>query len=247
MKKQTVSHAKSVFGSLFLVSVGLTSTLATETVAPEIPEQVLQHVESLLQTTPLIDGHNDLPWLIREESGGDVAAFRLNDANDFDTDIPRMRKGHLGAQFWSVWIPGETDPGDAAKIQLEQITTLSKESSANKRIEQLNRELHQRCENLQEEIATQKKRLKGLQKDLAQEREEIKTLKQFDPAKMKKNLDAGKKKLAERTAANDLLQKSLNKSKTEQAELQNQVKELEAKLAQLETPEEAEQVEEAAA
>jgi len=133
------------------------------------------------------------------------------------------------------------------KIQLEQITTLSKESSANKRIEQLNRELHQRCENLQEEIATQKKRLKGLQKDLAQEREEIKTLKQFDPAKMKKNLDAGKKKLAERTAANDLLQKSLNKSKTEQAELQNQVKELEAKLAQLETPEEAEQVEEAAA
>ena len=123
MKKQTVSRTKSVLGSFFLVSVGLNSTLATETDAPEIQEQALRHVESLLRTTPLIDGHNDLPWLIREESGGNVAAFGLHEANDFDTDIPRMRKGHIAAQFWSVWIPGETDPGDAAKIQLEQINT----------------------------------------------------------------------------------------------------------------------------
>ncbi len=129
--------------------------------------------------------------------------------------------------------------------QLQQITILSTESSKNKRIEQLNRELHQRCENLQEEIATQKKRLKGLQKDLAEERAEIKSLKQFDPAKMKKSLDASKKKLAEKTEANDLLQKSVNKSKTEKAELQQKVKELEAKLALTENAEEVE--EEAAA
>jgi septal ring factor EnvC (AmiA/AmiB activator) len=131
--------------------------------------------------------------------------------------------------------------------QLLQITTLSTESSKNKRIEQLNRELHQRCENLQEEITTQKKRLKGLQKDLAEERAEIKSLKQFDPAKMKKSLDAGKKKLAEKTEANDLLQKSVNKSKTEKAELQQKVKELEAKLALTENAEEVEEVEEEAA
>jgi len=129
--------------------------------------------------------------------------------------------------------------------QLQQITTLSTESSKNKRIEQLNRELHQRCENLQEEIATQKKRLKGLQKDLAEERAEIKSLKQFDPAKMKKSLDASKKKLAEKTEANDLLQKSVNKSKSEKAELQQKVTELEAKLALTENAEEVE--EEAAA
>ena len=129
--------------------------------------------------------------------------------------------------------------------QLQQITTLSTESSKNKRVEQLNRELHQRCENLQEEIATQKKRLKGLQKDLAEERAEIKSLKQFDPAKMKKSLDASKKKLAEKTEANDLLQKSVNKSKSEKAELQQKVTELEAKLALTENAEEVE--EEAAA
>ena len=129
--------------------------------------------------------------------------------------------------------------------QLEQIKTLSTEVSSNKRVEQLNRELHQRCENLQEDVAGQKKRIKGLQKDLAEERTEIKTLKQFDPAKMKKSLDASKKKLAEKTEANDLLQKSGNKSKAEKSELQRQVKELEEKLSQFESTEDAEETEEA--
>ena len=126
--------------------------------------------------------------------------------------------------------------------QLEQIKTLSPEAAANKKIEQFNRELHQRCENLQNEIANQKKRLKGLQKDLAEERTEVTSLKQFDPVKMKKNLDASKKKLAEKTVANDLLQKSLNKTRNEKIELQIKVKELEDKLAQFEETEE-EQVE----
>jgi hypothetical protein len=121
--------------------------------------------------------------------------------------------------------------------QLEQIQALSTDASANKKIEQRNRELHQRCENLQDDITTQKKRLKTLQKDLSEEREEIKTLKQFDPLRMKKNLDANKRKLAEKTAANSVLQKSLNQTKSEKAELERQVKELEAKLELLEEPE----------
>ena len=126
--------------------------------------------------------------------------------------------------------------------QLEQIKTLSVEATTNKRMGQLNRELNHRCDNLQEEIATQKKRLKGLQKDLAEARAELKTLKQFDPAKMKKNLDASKRKLAEKTAATDLLQKSVNKSRSEKAELERKVKELEAKLVELEGSEEVEDV-----
>lgn len=87
----------------------------------EISEAALQHAEEILRTTPLIDGHNDLPWLIREENGGDVAAFRLDLENEFDTDIPRMREGMVGAQFWSVWIAGETAAEDTRRIQLEQI------------------------------------------------------------------------------------------------------------------------------
>ncbi|MFK7976276.1 MAG: hypothetical protein AB8C02_09070 [Halioglobus sp.] len=133
----------------------------------------------------------------------------------------------------------------AIEKQLEQISELSTAATANKRVEQLNRELNQRCDNLQEELSAQKKRTKTLQKDLAQERAEVAELKKFDPPKMKKNLDANKKKLAEKTSANELLQKSLNKAKAEQAELQRKVKELEAKLEELE-PTEDEAVEDAA-
>ncbi|MDH5241164.1 MAG: dipeptidase, partial [Gammaproteobacteria bacterium] len=54
----------------------------------QISDEALQHAKKLLQETPLVDGHNDLPWLIREETGGDVAGFHLERRNDFDTDIP---------------------------------------------------------------------------------------------------------------------------------------------------------------
>lgn len=122
--------------------------------------------------------------------------------------------------------------------QLEQITTLSKDASAAKRVEQLHRELTSRAEKMQKEITEQKKRMKSLQKDLSTEREELKALKQFDPAKMKKNLDAAKKKAAEKQTANDLMQKTLGKTKTEKGELEQTVKELEVKLAAFEEAEE---------
>jgi chromosome segregation ATPase len=117
--------------------------------------------------------------------------------------------------------------------QLETITDLSQKATANQRVEQLNRELTNRSEKLQDEVSELKKRVKSLQRDLAEAREENKTLKQFDPPRMKKNLDASKKKLADKTKAAELLQKSLNSSKSENAELQQKVDELEAKLAEL--------------
>ena len=125
--------------------------------------------------------------------------------------------------------------------QLEEISRLSTEATANKRIEQLNRELNNTNEKLQTEVAAQKARIKALQKDLAEERSQVKALKQFDAPAMKKNLDATKKKLAERATANDLLQKSVNKYRNENTEMKGKVSELEAKLAELEPVEEAEE------
>jgi septal ring factor EnvC (AmiA/AmiB activator) len=118
--------------------------------------------------------------------------------------------------------------------QLETIADLSKKATSTQKLEQQNRELFNRSENMKEEVAAQKKRLKSLQNDLAKEREELKSLKQFDPAKMKKNLDASKRKLAEKTSANESLQKSLNKSRSENTKLQRKVQELEDRLATLE-------------
>ena len=122
--------------------------------------------------------------------------------------------------------------------QLETITELSGKGAASAHLEQQHRELTNRSEKLQEEVTTLKKRVKALQRDLAAEREQVSKLTQYDPARMKKNLDANKKKLAEKTRANDNLQKSLNKTKSENNELQRKVKELESKLAELEPTEE---------
>jgi chromosome segregation ATPase len=97
-------------------------------------------------------------------------------------------------------------------------------------VEHQNRELTNRSENQQEQIATLKQRVKALQKDLASEREQLKELTQYDPRRMKKNLDANKKKLAEKTRANELLQKSLKEIKGERLEAERKVQELEQEL-----------------
>jgi membrane dipeptidase len=91
-----------------------------------------QHrVEQVLVRTPLIDGHNDLPWEIRERFKSDLATIDLaSDTHHLPvdegqaalmTDIPRLRAGHVGAQFWSVWIPVETPGFQAVQVTLEQM------------------------------------------------------------------------------------------------------------------------------
>jgi membrane dipeptidase len=87
------------------------------------PEAALAHAKELLSTTPLIDGHNDLPWAIREDKNHprDVDAYDLRKHTPHQTDLARMREGKLGGQFWSVYIPGEVKDSGYARIQLEQI------------------------------------------------------------------------------------------------------------------------------
>ncbi len=77
----------------------------------------------VLSTTPLFDGHNDLPWAIRqyEAAPHDVAAYDLRSRTPGHTDIPRLREGMVGAQFWSVYVPSNAVAEGAAKVQLEQI------------------------------------------------------------------------------------------------------------------------------
>jgi len=75
----------------------------------------------VLQSAPIIDGHNDLPWVIREKFGGDVENYDISVAAQFDTDIPRLREGMVGAQFWSVYVPSSMSPVEAMTVQLEQI------------------------------------------------------------------------------------------------------------------------------
>jgi membrane dipeptidase len=87
-------------------------------------DDALARAKAVLDQSILFDGHNDLPWTIRqyEAAPGDVDAYdiRTKAPGDGQTDIPRLRQGGVGAIWWSVYTPGEAG-GDFAKTQLEQI------------------------------------------------------------------------------------------------------------------------------
>jgi membrane dipeptidase len=71
----------------------------------------------------LVDGHNDLPWVLRKYSDSGFDKLDVSKSQPtIDTDIPRLRKGGVGAQFWSAYAPTDTIArGESAKVTLEQI------------------------------------------------------------------------------------------------------------------------------
>ena len=71
---------------------------------------------------PIVDGHNDLPWEMRVLHGGDLKRRDLaREGLDLHTDIPRLRRGGVGAQFWSVYVPAGWAGDEALRGVLEQI------------------------------------------------------------------------------------------------------------------------------
>ena len=89
------------------------------------PDPALAQARDILRRTMLVDGHNDLAWAIRRSPGapGDVEAYDLRRRTSGDTDLPRLREGGVGAQFWSVYVPGDDEYRQRgyARTQLEQI------------------------------------------------------------------------------------------------------------------------------
>ena len=94
----------------------------TTTMSAQATEKDLERARKVLASSPLIDGHNDLPWAIRESKTApmDVAAYDLRQHTAGMTDLARLRQGMVGAQFWSIYIPGEVKDSGYARIQLEQ-------------------------------------------------------------------------------------------------------------------------------
>lgn len=84
---------------------------------------LLARAQELLTAHPVVDGHNDLPWRLREQVRYDLE--RRDIAGDqsahLHTDIPRLRAGGVGAQFWSVYVRTDLTGGDAVTAVLEQI------------------------------------------------------------------------------------------------------------------------------
>ncbi|MEW2296637.1 dipeptidase [Streptomyces sp. NPDC006743] len=81
----------------------------------------LEEARELLREFPVVDGHNDLPWALREQVRYDLGARDIAGRQDahLHTDIPRLRAGGVGAQYWSVYV--RSDLPDAVPATLEQI------------------------------------------------------------------------------------------------------------------------------
>ncbi|ODT88927.1 dipeptidase [Phenylobacterium sp. SCN 70-31] len=109
---------------------GAAAQAQTQTQPQAIDPKIAARVDRVLARTPLIDGHNDVPWTLRQhvgvhperlDFGSDTSAIRSPGGPGMMTDIPRLRAGKVGGQFWSVYIPSSIDGPAAVQTTLEQI------------------------------------------------------------------------------------------------------------------------------
>ena len=83
--------------------------VGTAALSQPISPQVQKRIDRILKRTPLIDGHNDVPWEVRENHGSSVEGLESgSDRREppMMTDMARLRAGRVGGQFWSVYISG---------------------------------------------------------------------------------------------------------------------------------------------
>jgi membrane dipeptidase len=104
--------------SIFLIA----SSCLSSPRRAEAQDEALARARRVLAAHPVLDGHNDLPWAIREnpDAPSNLAAYDLRSRAKGATDLERLRQGGVGGQFWSVYVPAEM-PGGLARTQLEQI------------------------------------------------------------------------------------------------------------------------------
>src|SRR5438876_6920141 len=85
-------------------------------------DDLVARARELLRRAPVIDGHNDVLWEARDRVGYDFDRLDLGESRpDLMTDIPRIRAGGLGGQFWSVYVPSDLSGDTAVTATLEQI------------------------------------------------------------------------------------------------------------------------------
>jgi membrane dipeptidase len=123
-----------------LMAAVLAGMLAAGSAAAAPDEGALKaRVDAILAHTPLIDGHNDLPWEIRTRFASKLSAIDLArdtsalphaDGPALMTDIPRLRAGHVGGQFWSVWVPANFTGPQAVEMTIEQIDLVKRMAAA---------------------------------------------------------------------------------------------------------------------
>lgn len=109
-----------------LVLVALALVASVVPTSNVIAQDLRARVARVLKATPLIDGHNDWPEVLREREGDgrwtvDLRSGLGNRPESYNTDIARLRQGMVGGQFWSVWVSSDLPGPEQVKQTIEQI------------------------------------------------------------------------------------------------------------------------------
>lgn len=110
-----------------LSAIAALAAIATPLIAQSDTARLLARARAIHRAIPMIDTHNDLPGVLRDVAGNDLA--RLNPEllqPTIDTDFPRMKQGMVGAQFWSAYVAASFVNGGGATIALEQIDVIKR-------------------------------------------------------------------------------------------------------------------------
>ena len=108
---------------VLLAAMTIASPLAAQ---QPMDAKVQARIDRVLKKTPLIDGHNDLPWALRQDHKQSVEGLESGTnqrEKPLHTDMQRMRAGRVGGQFWSVYISGTITGDEAIRTTMEQIDT----------------------------------------------------------------------------------------------------------------------------
>ena len=116
MKESALEVTKRILVALAIL-VGVPETLCAQ------DRDLFEVARRVLNSTPLVDGHNDLPWEIRSSRDvlDPVGAYDLRARTPGHTDLERLRRGMVGGQFWSVYVDCDAAGRGATARQLEQI------------------------------------------------------------------------------------------------------------------------------
>lgn len=127
--------SRAMTKSSLLAGLAALALVSTPAIAQKSPEAV---AEAALEKAPVFDGHNDVPWALRGREGNMINAFDFRDTTDtakpdttppeiaMHTDLMRLRKGRVGAQFWSVYVPSNPNEQQAVQQTIEQIDVMKR-------------------------------------------------------------------------------------------------------------------------
>jgi membrane dipeptidase len=119
-----------------MVAAALLAAPAAVHSAAAQDDALLQRARRIHASAPLVDGHNDLPWEIREKAQGDISVMNPDSSLPAQhTDVPRLVQGGVGGVFWAAYVPVERIGHDAAGFALAQIGLIKRYTEQSPRME----------------------------------------------------------------------------------------------------------------